>query len=294
MRVLVVQNRVKRTDKLENLFFAMKETRKHLIERPADLIVFPEMFCCPYSPQHFVAAAEEMPDVGVRPKYEKNSVSHALSSFAQEQQTLVVAGSIPEKKGEVIYNTTLFFDIEGTVVGKYRKYHLFDVDIKATDKTPAIKVRESETFTRGDLGTCWVDCGPFGKIGLGICFDLRFPELFMSMSQEAGGLRMIVVPAAFATRTGETHQRLLARARAIDTQSFVIVASSARSLDVKDFQVYGHSMVVSPWGEVIKELDEHPGVIDLEIPIDQADEVKKQIPLKRRFAVTEIKSNDLR
>ena len=275
---------------MENVFFALKEVRKKLADKPADLIVFPEMFCCMYSPENFVKSAEEVPDLGVRPRYQRNSVCHALAVLAQEQQTLVVAGSLPEKKGDRIYNTSLFFDIEGNIVGKYRKYHLFDVDIKATDTAPAVKFKESEIFSRGDLGPCWVDCGPFGKIGLGICYDLRFPEIFTALTQESGGLSVLVVPAAFAARTGQTHQQLLARARAVDTQSFVIVASPARSPDARNFQVYGHSMVVSPWGDVIAELDEQPGVLDLEIPVEQADDVKRQIPLKRRFAVSEIRS----
>ena len=297
MRVLVVQNGVKRTEKLENVHFALKQARSQLAGQPADLIVFGEMFCCAYSPQSFVASAEEVGDIGTRPAYQKNSVAHALSAFAQEQQVLVIGGSIPEKKGDAIYNTCLFFDMEGNIVGKYRKLHMFDVDLRSPSQTQTdsvksgLRFQESEVIRRGDLGPCWVDCGPFGKIGVGICFDMRFPELSLALTQESGGLSVLVYPAAFSMSTGESHLKLLARARALDSQAFVIVCSPARSLAAKDFQVYGHSMVVSPWGEVLKELDEGVGVIDLEIPVEQAEEARRKIPLKRRFAVAEIKTD---
>jgi omega-amidase len=294
MRVLVVQNRVRpKSDKMENAFFALKQARLQIARNnssPVDLVVFGEMFANPYSPESFIANAEEIPEVGHRPPYVKNSLVHALSAFALEQQALVVGGSISEKRGERYYNTSLMFDMEGNIVGKYRKMHLFDVNVKATGNFAGITFKESEVFTKGDLGSCWVDCGPYGKIGVGICYDMRFPELTVSLTQESLGLSILIYVVAFAASTGTAHQELLARARAIDAQAFVVVASTARSAENKDFQVYGHSMIVSPWGEVIEKLDESPGTIDKEIAVEIASDVQRQLPLRRRFAVNEIRT----
>lgn len=172
-------------------------------------------------------------------------LAYFLSSVSKELSMWIVGGSIPESdqtSGTTrIYNTATVFDSDGFMVGKYRKLHMFNVSIP-TDKftgTGGIQFRESDTITAGDLPPCLVST-PWGfDIGVGICYDLRFPELADHLrSQSSDRMKLLIYPGAFNMTTGPLHWELLGRARAVDTQSFCVLASVARSHDPSEYQVW--------------------------------------------------------
>jgi omega-amidase len=201
------------------------------------------MFCCPYNHKSFRALAEPVSDLdsscGV------GTVSRFLSSTSKELELWLIAGSVPESvvlpNGQSkLYNTSFVYESHGRIVSRYRKLHLFDVNITAESEssTQAISFRESDTFSPGDLGLGLVPT-PFGfDVGLGICYDMRFPELAERLrARSRGSMKMLVYPGQFNMITGPLHWELLGRARAVDTQSFCILASVARSDQLQDYQV---------------------------------------------------------
>ena len=226
----------------------------------AQIAVLPEMFCCPYQTSYFPVYAE--PRGG--------EVWSALSEMAQDNGVLLFGGSMPERgENGAIHNTCFVFDKNGNEITCHRKMHLFDIDIKGGQR-----FMESETLTAGDSLTV-VDT-EFGKIGVAICFDIRFPEPFRLMANY--GARMVIVPAAFNMTTGPAHWEITFRTRALDNQCFVFGCAPAR--DEKGLYVsYGNSIAVSPWGAVIGRLDEKAGILAVAIHLGDADAVREQLPL---------------
>ncbi len=228
-------------------------------EKGADLIVLPEMFNCPYSNAHFPEYAEE----------EGGYTYDKLSSWAREKGVYIVGGSIPEKEGTHLYNTSYIFDRMGTCIGKHRKAHLFDVDIEG-----GIRFLESETLTAGDKSTI-VDT-EFGKIGVAICYDMRFPEFFRKMALE--GVNAVIVPAAFNMTTGPAHWELTARARALDNQIYMALCSPARD-ETGVYVAYGYSMVTDPWGQVLASIEADEAILYAELDEEKIQDVRKGLPL---------------
>lgn len=225
-----------------------------------DLVCLGEMFCCPYETKAFPAYAEE----------EGGKTWQALSSMAGKHHVIISAGTVPEKdETGHIYNTAYVFDKDGSQLAKYRKMHLFDVDIEGGQH-----FHESETLTPGDR-TVVFDTA-FGKTGICICFDSRFPEQFRTMAWK--GAQVILVPAAFNMSTGPMHWKLLHRSNALSSQCFIIATSTARDMHAS-YHAYGHSMVCSPWGRVVSEMDEREGYAITEIDLSEVQKVRKQIPL---------------
>jgi predicted amidohydrolase len=228
-------------------------------ERP-DAVMFGEMFTCPYAAENFPVYAE---------KEDGESVQF-LSEIARKYGIWLIAGSIPERDDAgKIYNTAFVFDRDGKVAAKHRKMHLFDIDVKGGQQ-----FRESDTLTPGDQVTVFDT--EFGKAGLAICFDLRFPELFRLMVQE--GAECIFVPAAFNLTTGPMHWELLFRARAVDNQCFIAGTSVARDMNFS-YHAYGHSIAVGPWGRVLGVLDEKPGILVTELEAQKIREAREQLPV---------------
>ena len=174
--------------------------------RGADMAILPEMFCCPYDNACFRAYGE--PEGG--PAYQM------LSRTARELNLWLVGGSLPELDGDKIYNTAYVFDPTGTCVVRHRKMHLFDIDVQGGQS-----FRESATLSPGNDITLFDT--PYGRIGLCICFDLRFEELCRLMALE--GARVLLAPAAFNMTTGPAHWELLLRQRAVDNQCFTVGAA---------------------------------------------------------------------
>jgi omega-amidase len=168
-----------------------------------------------------------------------------------------------------VYNTCVAFGPEGSILARHRKMHLFDIDVPGR-----ITFKESDTLSAGSA-LAHFDT-PFGRVGLGICYDMRFPHLALLLRQ--AGCRLLFYPGAFNTTTGPAHWELLQRSRALDTQCYVATVSIARNPDSK-YQAWGHSTVVNPWGEVVATTDEKPATVTAELDLKRIDEVRAQIPV---------------
>ena len=245
-------------DKMENVRTVKTYLEKIKDENP-DFVILPEMFCCPYQTENFPIYAEK----------EGGPVWQQLSGYAKQYGIYLIGGSMPEKDAEGnVYNTSYIFDREGKQIGKHRKVHLFDIDVKGGQT-----FKESDTLTAGDRETVFDT--EFGKMGVMLCFDIRFPELFLLMSQ--AGAKAIIVPAAFNSVTGAAHWELLFRSRAVDAQVFAIGVSPARNQ--KGYISYGHSIVCSPWGEVLAEAEYAPCTQIVPLDFAQIEQVRQQLPL---------------
>jgi len=226
----------------------------------ADLAVLPEMFNCPYETTSFPLYAEA----------EGGLSWSAMARTAAENMVYLVAGSMPEiDRGRHLYNTSYVFDRQGRQIGKHRKMHLFDVDIAGGQS-----FRESDTLSPGNQVTVFDT--EFCRIGLAVCYDVRFPELSRLMANE--GAKIIIIPAAFNRTTGPAHWDLLFRTRAVDNQVFMIGAAPAR-VSQSAYVAYGHSLIVSPWGHVLSQLDEAEGLIVPDLDLDQVAKIRAELPL---------------
>ena len=257
----VIDNKEKN---LENATSMINES----ISKNADFIILPEMFNCPYSNDKFIEYAEE----------EFNSQTLGkISSLAKKNNRYILAGSIPEKEEDKLYNTSYLFDRQGNIIAKHRKMHLFDIDVK--DK---ITFKESEVLTAGDEYT--VADTEFGEIGIGICYDVRFVELARIMVEN--GAQILFYPGAFNMTTGPAHWELLFRSRALDNQVFCVGVAPALN-ESASYHSYGHSIITNPWGEVITQGDEKEDLIIAEIDLSEIKKVREEIPLLKN------KRNDL-
>ena len=257
MRTALIQMPVT-ADKAVNLTVARDYVRR-AADGGAQLAVLPEMFCCLYTNEAFRANAE--PAGG--------PVHRAMAGLARETGLWLVAGSMPEADGERIYNTSFVFDPAGRQAAFHRKMHLFDIDVKGGQR-----FMESETFTAGDSVTVFDT--PFGKLGLCICFDLRFPELARCMA--LAGARAIVTPAAFNMTTGPAHWELLFRQRAVDNQLFTLGVAPARD-EQGPYVSYGNTILCSPWGEVLARAGSAPALLLADVDLDQNESIRAQLPL---------------
>lgn len=229
-------------------------------QKGSDMVVLPEMFNCPYENSCFPQYAEEG---------EEGETFRFISDLAKRNQVYIVAGSIPERDGGRIYNTSFAFDKEGNFIAKHRKMHLFDIEIPGE-----VTFRESDTLSAGN--TITVVETEYCKIGLAICYDIRFPEMMRLVTLE--GADLLVLPAAFNTVTGPAHWELLMRTRAIDNQIFVAAASPARNENAS-YKAYGHSMIVDPWGNVLNTAGVEEDIIISKIDLAVVDRVRRKLPL---------------
>ena len=245
-------------------------------EQGADLAVLPEMFNCPYENEKFVEYAEEL---------NISKTLKEISKVAKEESIHVLAGSIPELEindgSKSIYNTSVLFDNKGEFLGKHRKMHLFDIDVKGK-----IYFKESDTLSAGNDFT--VIKTDLATIGIGICYDIRFVELSRIMAIE--GAEILIFPGAFNLTTGPAHWELLFRSRALDNQAYAIGVAPALDKDA-NYNSFGHSIAVNPWGEVIEELDFDEDLRIVEIDLDEINRIREEIPIlkNRRTDLYEIK-----
>jgi len=258
-------------DKEANLHKA-KRMIEEASEQGAQIVVLPEMFSTPYQNDCFPEYAE------VCPGY----TTDFLSKIASENGIYLIGGSIPEKEYEKIFNTSFILDKNGHILGRHRKMHLFDIDIKN-----GIRFMESDTLSPGnEVTVCKTEYGTFG---VAICFDMRFPELMRLMVDE--GAEMIFIPAAFNMTTGPAHWHSTAKMRAIDNQVFFAVASPARDED-SSYVAYGHSVLYDPWGNVVEELTEKEDILYAEVNLEDVAKYREQLPLlkARRHDIYELKT----
>lgn len=225
-----------------------------------DIAILPEMFCCPYATENFPIYAER----------ERGEVWQALSEAAKQYHMYVVGGSMPEKGEQgTIYNTSYVFDRQGKQIAKHRKMHLFDIDVLGGQR-----FKESDTLTAGNEITIFDT--EFGKMGLCICYDIRFPELCRIMALQ--GANIIITPAAFNMTTGPAHWEILFRTRALDNQVYTIGVAPARDVN-SDYVSYGNSIVASPWGNVLTRLSEKEEIAFCDIDLNEINKVRQQLPM---------------
>jgi len=229
-------------------------------DRNADFIVLPEMFNCPYSNDKFVEYGENEHD---------SCTLNTISQLAESYNVYILAGSIPEREGDKLYNTSYLFDKTGSIIAKHRKMHLFDIDVKGR-----ITFKESDVLTAGDDFT--IADTDFGRIGIGICYDVRFVELARIMAEK--GAEILFYPGAFNQTTGPAHWELLFRSRALDNQVFCIGVAPALNIDAS-YHSYGHSIAVNPWGEVIAQAGEKEELVICEIDLSEIKKVREELPV---------------
>ena len=260
-------------DKMENVRTVKTYLEKIKDENP-DFVILPEMFCCPYQTENFPIYAEK----------EGGPVWQQLSGYAKQYGIYLIGGSMPEKDAEGnVYNTSYIFDREGKQIGKHRKVHLFDIDVKGGQT-----FKESDTLTAGDSDTVFDT--EYGKIGVMLCFDIRFPELSRMMVND--GAKVIFVPAAFNMTTGPAHWELSFRTRALDNQIYMVGCAPARDVSA-GYISWGHSIVTDPWGRVTGMLDENEGILLAELDMDYEEQVREELPLlkSRRKDIYQLSQN---
>jgi omega-amidase len=196
-----------------------------------------------------------------------------VEEAAKESGIYVVAGSMPELEGNHVYNTSYVFDRKGEKIAKHRKMHLFDIDVEGGQY-----FKESDVLTPGKDVTVFDT--EFCRIGLGICYDIRFPELSRLMVLE--GAEVLVYPGAFNITTGPAHWELNFRGRALDNQVYTIGVAPARDME-SSYHSYGNSIVASPWGNVLNRMDEKEGFVVQEIDLDYVKKVREQLPLLKHL-----------
>lgn len=246
-------------DKQVNIEKAVNLIGKSASKR-TDLVVLPEMFNCPYENEKFPFYAE--------PRKSSETLK-AVSKAARDHGVYLVAGSIPERDEDKIYNTSFIIDPHGKIIGSHRKLHLFDVDIPG-----GITFKESDTLSAGDRLTVLET--DLARIGVAICYDVRFPELSRLMALK--GVELMVLPGAFNMTTGPSHWKTLIRSRAIDSQFYVAAASPAR-YENDSYVAYGHSMVVDPWGLMLAEAGAFEEIIYADILLERIKEVRRELPV---------------
>nr|WP_042338167.1 carbon-nitrogen hydrolase family protein [Desulfosporosinus youngiae] len=229
----------------------------------AHMAVLPEMFNCPYDIHSFRDYAEIIPS---------GETTNLLADLARTHGLFLVGGSIPELDGELIYNTSVIFNPKGEIIATHRKAHLFDINVKN-----GIEFTESKVLSPGNTATVFET--PWGKFGVEICYDIRFPELTRKMAKD--GASVVIVPAAFNMTTGPAHWELLFRSRALDNQVFMLGTSPARNPQAS-YVAYGHSLAVNPWGQVLAQLDEKPGILIVDLDLTQIEEVRESLPILKQ------------
>jgi deaminated glutathione amidase len=228
--------------------------------RGATLVALPEVFNWRGKRNEQAAAAETLDGESLT----------LMSRLARELKIHIIAGSITEHiAGDSrCYNTSVLLGPDGKQIAVYRKIHLFDIDLPGR-----VTVRESDTKLAGD--DVVTASTPLGAIGLSICYDLRFPELYRRLT--FAGAQIIAIPSAFTFPTGEAHWEALIRARAIENQAYVI-APAQFGPNVYGYSDYGNSMIVDPWGRVLARASDQEGVVVARIDLEYQERVRRELP----------------
>ncbi|MBY7973947.1 carbon-nitrogen hydrolase family protein [Vibrio fluvialis] len=197
-------------------------------------------------------------------------IQRELADIARANQVWLLVGSMPVARTSGVTTTSILFNPQGEAVAHYDKLHMFDVDVADSHQ----RYRESETFTPGDGLT--VVSTPFGQLGLSICYDVRFPHLYSQLRRQ--GAQILLVPAAFTAVTGRAHWEVLLRARAIETQCWVVAVGQGGHHPCGR-ETWGHSMVINPWGEVVASLGQEAATLVADIDLHQVDQVRLTMPI---------------
>ena len=222
--------------------------------------IMPEMFQTPY----------ETPIMAERAEAADGPSLSRVRGLAARHRLTVVAGTFAERHEGRIYNASYVLGLDGAVLGVHRKIHLFDIDL------PEVHVVESSVLAAGDRPL--VLTTPFGRLGVAVCYDVRFPDVFRYFQRH--DVELVALPAAFSITTGSAHWHVLMRARAIDYQVFMAAASPAPTPGAA-YRAYGHSLVVGPFGEILAEAGESEETLVIDLPAARLETVRRQMPLRR-------------
>lgn len=257
MKVLLIQNRV--CKEIKN---SISLIQKQLDERPEfkpDFIVLPEMFTTPYELDLFDEYKQRI----------DGEVIVFLRNLAKRNSAYVIGGSIPFETDGALYNSSFVFGRDGEFLIRYDKIHLFEITYPNGNT-----FREAQVLSSGDqLGVFETE---YGRMGIMICFDIRFPYLAEGLMEQ--DVQCIFVPAAFNSFTGPLHWKTTFESRAIDNQLFMIGCSPSGD-SYGNYETYGHSIVVDPYGTVLCELNEESGIIMEEIDLNQIQEAREKLPI---------------
>lgn len=257
MKLALIQMKTKNTPE-ENLVEAKKMLAKAAKEN-VHIAVFPEMFACPYDNSCFPRFAMD----------QESPFLIEMGNCAAELGIYIVAGSVPEKSNHKIYNTSFVFDPKGQRIARHRKIHLFDIDVEGGQRFV-----ESDVLSPGQDFTTFDT--PWGKLGLMICYDIRFPEVARLLALQ--GAKGIIVPAAFNMTTGPAHWEFSFRARALDNQVFMAGVAPARDT-MASYIAWGHTISTDPWGAILTQMDEKEGIAFVEWEMEKLDKVRRELPL---------------
>ena len=234
------------------------------VDAGAELVVLPENFA--------IMGMCEEDKVKVRETYGQGPIQDFLAEQALQHHAWIVGGTVPltAKDSQHVRATCLLFDDKGEVKARYDKVHLFDVHLSESKET----YDESTTTEPGETAT--VVETPFGRLGLAVCYDLRFPELFRRMSDE--GVELFAIPSAFTAITGRAHWEVLVRARAIENLCYVIAAAQG-GYHVNGRETHGDSMIVDPWGRVLDRLPRGSGFVVSNVDINKVRNTRRNFPV---------------
>ncbi len=237
---------------------------KEAAARGAGMVVLPETFA--------MMGADDADKIKVAETFGEGPIQTFISQQARKYGVWIVAGTIPIRSDDPArsYAASLMYDAKGNVVARYDKIHLFDVMLSENQEV----YTESDTTVPGKAPVV-VDT-PFGKVGMSVCYDLRFPELYRRLS--AQGAQILVVPAAFTELTGKAHWEVLLRARAIENLCYV-VAPGQGGYHVSGRTTYGHSMIVDYWGRIRDVREKGAGMVLADIDLDALQQTRKTFPV---------------
>jgi len=233
------------------------------VKQGAELVVLPENFA--------IMGETDLDKLKLSEEEGHGAIQDFLSRQAAAHNVWIVGGTIPIKSDNEnrVFAACLLFDAEGNQVARYDKIHLFDVYVEESEENYI----ESQSIEPGH--SVVVTTTPFGRIGLAVCYDLRFPELFRHMVEQ--DVEIIVLPAAFTAITGRAHWEVLVRARAIENLCYVI-ASAQGGYHVNGRETYGNSMIVDPWGRVLDRLPNGSGVVYADIDNLRMTKLRRSFP----------------
>ncbi len=250
---------------VEQNLAAIEQQLSTLDVSPQHIVVLPE--CC-----LFFGGRDQEQLMLAQKDAQQHYLASALSALAVKYCITLVAGSIPiyDQQAQKFTNTCLVFSPQGEQLARYDKIHLFDVEVADSEKN----YLESR-YTKAGSKVVTTEAAGI-TLGLSICYDLRFPELYRTLTQL--GAKVITVPSAFTKVTGQAHWQTLLRARAIENQAFIIAAGQ-QGVHQNGRETWGHSMIINPWGEVLACLAEGQGVISVDIDLTQLIQVRQAIPV---------------
>ncbi|MFD1880198.1 carbon-nitrogen hydrolase family protein [Paracoccus pacificus] len=261
MKVSLIQMN-SQADKAGNVDEAERLIRQAVTDESPDLVVLPE---------YFAFLGEVRDDIhGSGESVEDGPIVTRFAALAKELGVTIHAGSIVEKSGNAHYNTTVVFGPDGAQIARYRKMHLFDIDAPG-----GTSYRESDTISRGEEVVTY-KVGDT-NVGCAICYDVRFPELFRALRDK--GAEVIVLPAAFTLMTGKDHWEVLARARAIETQTYFLACAQTGSHADGTKWCWGHSMVIDPWGHLVAQASDGVGIAHARLDPAMIARVRRDVPV---------------